>query len=457
MDDGVVYSMKEAMVARAKKRKWVNLVAILFVGATAQPLALFAGPDTDLGSWHLQAEENPPAVAQLTGRPSRAHEALNRAIDAQRQGDLDSAAALFQEAQARQNDLTPAERDELARLLSANTLARKARRDAHEQLEMAELALAQGRTAEAVALVKKITANELYLSAADKQRFGQLSQKLHVQPAAAPSGNAVVQAHGKVQQARAELTRGNLDVAEALAREAEQLRVSFGPHEDSPPRVLEDLDKARKDPKTMLQASRAALQRGELDRAEHYARVAERLASAFTFSLSMDSPSKALKDIQAARAAGPRTTAANRSNTPSQPDMGNGTRGATAPAPAAQPTNADKARALVRQGRQALAAGNLTLERGQSGPITRRRRPRRRQPRQHAGHAGRRRPAADSHQGRSDRPAPEGTRTTGSRRHRRGHQDGGASAGRPAHPLEPVPGHARQTHGGRRTRPQPTR
>ena len=71
----------------------------------------------------------------------------------------------------RQNDLTPAERDELARLLAANTQAARPAAMRREQLEMAELALGQGRTAEAIALIKKITANELYLSAADKQRF----------------------------------------------------------------------------------------------------------------------------------------------------------------------------------------------------------------------------------------------------------------------------------------------
>ncbi len=112
--------MKEAMVARAKKRKWVNFVAGLLVGSAAQPLALFAGPDTGLGSLHLQAENDPPAVVQVMGRQTRAHAALNGAIDAQRQGDLDTAASLFQEAMVRQNDLTPAERDELARLLAAN-------------------------------------------------------------------------------------------------------------------------------------------------------------------------------------------------------------------------------------------------------------------------------------------------------------------------------------------------
>ena len=349
--------MKEAMVARAKKRKWVHLVAGLLVGTAAQPLALFAGPDTGLASLSLHAEREELVVAQLMGGSSRAHLALNGAIDAQRQGDLDTAAALFREAQARQNDLTPDERRELDRLLAANALAMQSRLKAREQLTLAEDALQQGRGPEAAALLKTITANELYLSPADKQRFQGLCQKLHMPPvgaavpvgaaipvgpavpagAAVPAGgNPVALAHTKLQQARSELARANLDAAEALAHEAEQMQVSFGPREDSPRRLLDDLAKARKDPKVMLTASRAALQRGELDKAEQYARAAEQTASSWTFAFCSDSPAKALKEIQGARG--------------------------TAAGPKAGPVSsaaAEQARLLVRQGKQALAAGDV--------------------------------------------------------------------------------------------------
>ncbi len=85
------------MVARAKRRKWVNLVAGLLVGTAAQPLALLAGPNGGSASLQLHADREELVVAQLTGGPSRAHAALNGAIDAQRQGDLDKAAELFRE------------------------------------------------------------------------------------------------------------------------------------------------------------------------------------------------------------------------------------------------------------------------------------------------------------------------------------------------------------------------
>ncbi len=103
----------------------------------------------------MHADREELVVAQLGGGASRADTALNGAIDAQRQGDLETADALFQEAEARQNDLTPAERDELARLLAANALAKQARRDARGQLSLAEIALQQSRAAEAASLIKK--------------------------------------------------------------------------------------------------------------------------------------------------------------------------------------------------------------------------------------------------------------------------------------------------------------
>jgi len=351
--------MKEAMVARAKRRKWVNLVAGLLVGTATQPLTLLAGPDRGLSSLQLHADREELVVAQLVGGASRAHAALNSAIDAQRQGDLDKAAALFRDAQARQNDLTPDERRELERLLAANALAMQARRDAREQLALAEASLQQGRAAEAAILARKITANELYLSPADKQRFQMLCQKLHMPPAGpagASGGNAAAQAHAKVQQARAELAKANLESAEALAREAEMSRVEFGPKEDSPRRILEDLDKARKEPKILLQAARTALQRGELDRAEQLAHAAEQTASSFTFAPWSDTPAKALKDIQTARAndTATRRQADKTPQTPSHPSV--------APQ-GAQADNSAKARGLIQQGRMALAAGDLAQAR----------------------------------------------------------------------------------------------
>ncbi|HWG46540.1 MAG TPA: hypothetical protein VN688_27505 [Gemmataceae bacterium] len=355
------------MVARAKKRKWVNLVAGLLVGTATQPLALFAGPDTGLSTLDLHADRAELVVAQLSGGASRAHLALNGAIEAQRQGDLDAADVRFQEAEARQSDLTPAERDELARLRAANALAKQARTAARGQMSLAEAALQQGRAAEAASLLKKVTANELYLPPADKQRFQALCQKLHMPPATpagAPASNPAALANAKVREARVELAKANFDAAERLAREADQLHITFGPRDDSPRRVLEDIDRARKDAKTMLQAARAALQRGELDRAEKYAHAAEEMGSAFTFPIWSDTPSKALKEIQAARGKDKGTERQSNkvADASSLPAAGTPAE-AAAPSTETQRANTEKARGFIRQGRQALASGDLVQAR----------------------------------------------------------------------------------------------
>ncbi|MGH7169649.1 MAG: hypothetical protein ACRELG_05150, partial [Gemmataceae bacterium] len=346
------------MVARAQKRKWIDLVVSLVVVAATQPLALLAGSDIGFALPPASTKGEEQVIAQLGGGSSRARVALNAAIDAERLGDLDKAAGLFQEAQARAKDLTADERRELDRRLAANALALQARREAREQIGLAESAFQHGQPADAGALIKQIKANELYLSPSDKQRFQMLCQRMYLQPGAAPGASldAATFAHDKMRQARTALDRADLDAAEALAREADQLHAPLGPQDDSPRKILDDLDKAHRDPKTLLLAARAALRRVQLDRAEQFARSAEQLASPFTFMLG-DSPSKVLKDIEVARRLTP-PPAVSASGSPLP--NGGGSEGVAAPMPTA---NTGKARALVRQGRQALASGDFVQAR----------------------------------------------------------------------------------------------
>jgi hypothetical protein len=72
------------------------------------------------------------------------------------------------------------------------------------------------------------------------------------------------------------MAQQNWDAAESLAREADRLGVVYGKGEDTPRAIFEEVGKARSDPKQLLVAARAALQRGELDRAEQLANSAER-------------------------------------------------------------------------------------------------------------------------------------------------------------------------------------
>src|SRR5262245_53353264 len=119
------------------------------------------------------------------------------------------------------------------------------------------------------------------------------------QPAA--SGNSRVAARSKLLQARAYLAQGNFDLADSLAREVESMGLAYAASEDSPPRVLEDIQKARTDPRALLQASRAALARQEFDLADRYASEADKRAGVFTFTSWGDTPAKVRMDISAAR------------------------------------------------------------------------------------------------------------------------------------------------------------
>ncbi len=338
--------MKEARVARAQKRKWMDLVAGLLVGAATQPLALFAGPENNITLLSASSERE---VAQVAGGSSRTRAALNAAIEAERNGDLDKAASLYRQAMTRANEMTPDERSELERRIAANRLSLKARSEAREHLGLAESAFQHNRKSDAAALVNKITVNELYLSPADKQRFQALRQQLHMQGNVPASGGvaAASDAHTKIQQARAALAQSDLDAAEKLARDVDRLGVSFGPQEDSPSKVRDDIERLRRDAKSMLSAARSAMQHGNLDRAEQYARAADKLASPFTFMMG-DSPAKVLKEIQTERTHAP--VAERTTDKGAKPTAGS----TDAPSP-----NTEKARVLVRQGREALARNDL--------------------------------------------------------------------------------------------------
>ncbi len=231
----------------------------------------------------------------LPGRPAQAHDALNQAIENQRRGNFEAAAPLFQEAKRRQLDLTAVEQAELSRLMLENSQALQARHDGHEHLRLADKAFAEGRAAEGQERLTKIALNEQYLTPADRQQFQALSQSARGRPGAADL------ARERVKEARSLLTQFRLDEAEHVAKEADQLNQVYSRKEDAPRDVLRDVNEARGNPKTLLQAGRAALQRKDFAQAEHYAELSSKISSSWSLNPFADSPAKVLKDIQAAR------------------------------------------------------------------------------------------------------------------------------------------------------------
>ncbi len=348
-------------MARATAQSWFSLVAGLVAGATVLPAPVRAGD-----SWQ---------VAQVVGRSS-ALQALNSGIEAQRRGDYEAAAASFQYALSRQDDLPPQQRQELARLVHDNAQALQARREGAELLRRAEHAVQQGHSADAIDLVKKASASEQYLTGPDKERLQKMDLQLRGQRSMTPAAaNAIAaQARTHVLQARKAIAQGNWEAAEALARQAEQSGAGFGPKEDSPRRVLEDLDALRRDPRALIQAARLRLTCHDYDQAERLAHQAEKIKSLWG-PLWSDTPAKILREIEEARAltpatGGPRPGAnaaqQNAGGTLAQGDLripANGTPGGPAPTPAASAADPEKARALLRQGREALARGDLAQAR----------------------------------------------------------------------------------------------
>jgi type II secretory pathway component GspD/PulD (secretin) len=346
-----------------------------------------------LAPLEVHAQAPAPRVGtteQAQSRPARVHDALRTAMDAYRRGDYELAATFFQQAQAGQDDLTLAERRDLATWLQLNGTALQARRDGESQLRQAEEAFRQGRTPVSMMLIKSIAPNQQFLTAADKQRLQHLSdQVIPGQSGSSPaagtgSAPAVAQARSKLKQARLLMGRGNYDAAQALAQEADRLHATLLPGEDTPQKVLEDIAHARTvvipstDPKALVSAARVALHRGDFDQAEALAKQADQASSVWSSMshLWSDSPSKVLRDVAAARARKPAATpvapAVAKESTPKESStsftalktfMGKNDTTATAAASGDKskpgPDNAEMARAMLKQARQALQSGNV--------------------------------------------------------------------------------------------------
>jgi len=160
-----------------------------------------------------------------------------------------------------------------------------------------------------------------------------------VPPIVSTASDAKSDARVKLLHGRALLSQGNLEAAQAVAEEVAKSGLTFGSSEDSPAKLKADIEKTRNDPHALLKAARAALQRKEYDRAEKYARAAEKGAGLFTFSGFGDTPAKLLKEIESARRATGRTASPSSSQTPSHPVE-----------------REEAVRALVKQARTAMAA-----------------------------------------------------------------------------------------------------
>src|SRR5205807_10144601 len=134
-------------------------------------------------------------------RPSRVHIALRTAMDCYRRGDYELAATFFQQAQAGQDDLNVAERKDLSTWLQLNSTAVYGRKEGTSQLRDAQQALREGRTQEAITLLKNLTPNQQFLTGADKQTVQQLMEQL--MPGGGPSALQLANSESSTGAARA--------------------------------------------------------------------------------------------------------------------------------------------------------------------------------------------------------------------------------------------------------------
>lgn len=339
-------------MATARSRRWVKLVAGLLLGSAA---GQFGG-----GEAFVRAAD-PTTTTMPLVQPTQvlsATAALRQAAEHQQKGRYEDAAIYLQQANGRVKELSPAESQELARLWHENFTALQQRRAATDLLLEAEQELSVGRRAEADRCLKQLADSEAWLGPQQRTRYQELTRtKETVVRGAAGSvaGPEQAQAREKLKQARREMSEFKLDEAEQLARQAEALNASWGKSEDSPRKVLEEVARIRTDGKSLLAGARHWLQRKEYDRAEKMAVAAEKHGGSWSLNPFADTPTRALKDIQAARAkdggAGVQQTSAR---------VPTGAAGDLKPAVAERPVdrNAEEARRLLSQGRKELQAGN---------------------------------------------------------------------------------------------------
>jgi type II secretory pathway component GspD/PulD (secretin) len=277
--------------------------------------------------------------AVLHAQSRRAQTQLTTGIECFRRGDYQLADDFFQQALVGQDDLSPAEKQELQNRIQQNNIALKGQRDGTDQVRRAEEAVKAGRTQDAMNLLKEVSSNS-FLTPADRQKADQLAQAIRPrtsgptsQPVASSTTTTpLLRARAKLEQARKLLARNDYANAEQLVNEADALGAVFTPGEDTPKKVREDIAKTRandkhyaatkpttpttpttlpatlpttpepKDAKGLLAAGRAAYEKGDYDKAEHYAHEAEKSDSWMSMHLFGDSPAKLLKDVQVAKA-----------------------------------------------------------------------------------------------------------------------------------------------------------
>ena len=308
------------MVVRHKVNKGWKLAAAFLAGSLVTTGTIRA---QEVGDGLPVPRKLPPIAA------AKAHSTLSLAIEAQRKGDYETAAKLFREAGTNVTDLTATERAELGRLTQANQEALRQRKEAESTLATIEKMLSQGQTSSASDLLKRIEANEQFLSADGKAKYSLLQDEARagkssivtaeLKTTSAKKGESASKARVLVAEGRTLTLSGRFEMAEAKVREAESCRATFAASEDSPAKLREDIQKSKADARFLLAAGHMALLEGDYDLAEKLAKSADRAAGPLTFRFALDNPTRLIKEIQEAKKAKPSVASRNGSR-PANPE-----------------------------------------------------------------------------------------------------------------------------------------
>ena len=192
-----------------------------------------------------------PAQQPEPPRPPRVRLLMKTAHDHYKRGEYETAATIFAQAQAGQNELSATEQRDLKTFIQQNSTAITSQREGTQQVRQAEDALRQGKTQEAARLVKGLTANQ-YLSAADRTTLANLNESIRAATASAPKSLEPISAQNDAKSllaaARTALKRGEFETADAFVNQAEKVGFSWlhAPWSDTPSKVRREIASARK-------------------------------------------------------------------------------------------------------------------------------------------------------------------------------------------------------------------
>ena len=189
----------------------------------------------------LSVAQDPPIS------PAQAREAMSVGIEKFKKQEYEEAAGFLGAALQALPKLSREEQKDLTTFNEQNAAALKGRREGNAILQKAGEAVRQNRGAGAAPLLRSLESNQ-YLSPADRQLLSELNRQVQTQAAgAAPAGKADVKA--LLTAGREALKKGELDLADSLATQAEKASSASAPWmqswTDSPTKLRRDVQAAR--------------------------------------------------------------------------------------------------------------------------------------------------------------------------------------------------------------------